>query len=221
MFDATSIRDEESVERYSATAEFRRDMREAKLAVATSGLKRAFDIVVAAFGLLLFLPLLAVVMVAIQIESPGPAIFRQRRTGYRGQVFTILKFRTMTVAEDAGDVRQATKNDTRVTAAGALLRKLSIDELPQLWNVLRGDMSLVGPRPPIPEEVAQYKRWQRRRLAMKPGLTCLWQISGRNDLDFDRWMQLDLEYIDSWSPLLDLKILLKTVPVVLSGRGAS
>jgi lipopolysaccharide/colanic/teichoic acid biosynthesis glycosyltransferase len=113
------------------------------------------------------------------------------------------------------------KSDPRVTWFGRFLRKFSLDELPQLWNVLRGDMSLVGPRPPIPEEVAHYKRWQRRRLAMKPGLTCLWQISGRNNIDFDRWMQLDLEYIDSWSPLLDLKILLKTIPVVLSGKGAS
>jgi lipopolysaccharide/colanic/teichoic acid biosynthesis glycosyltransferase len=114
------------------------------------------------------------------------------------------------------------RRDPRVTWLGKFLRKFSLDELPQLWNVLRGDMSLVGPRPPIPEEVAQYKRWQRRRLAMKPGLTCLWQISGRNEIyDFDHWMQLDLEYIDSWSPLLDLKILVKTIPVVLLGRGAS
>jgi lipopolysaccharide/colanic/teichoic acid biosynthesis glycosyltransferase len=113
------------------------------------------------------------------------------------------------------------KSDPRVTWLGRILRRFSLDELPQLWNVLRGDMSLVGPRPPIPEEVAQYQRWQRRRLAMKPGLTCLWQISGRNDIDFERWMQLDLEYIDSWSPMLDLKILLKTIPVVLSGKGAS
>jgi lipopolysaccharide/colanic/teichoic acid biosynthesis glycosyltransferase len=111
--------------------------------------------------------------------------------------------------------------DPRVTAFGRFLRKFSLDELPQLWNVLRGDMSLVGPRPPIPEEVARYQRWQRRRLAMKPGLTCLWQISGRNNLDFDRWIELDLQYIDSWTPLLDLKILLKTIPVVLSGKGAS
>jgi lipopolysaccharide/colanic/teichoic acid biosynthesis glycosyltransferase len=113
------------------------------------------------------------------------------------------------------------RRDPRVTAFGRFLRKFSLDELPQLWNVLRGDMSLVGPRPPIPEEVAQYQRWQRRRLAMKPGLTCLWQISGRNEIDFDRWMELDLEYIDSWSPSLDWKILWKTIPVVLSGRGAS
>jgi lipopolysaccharide/colanic/teichoic acid biosynthesis glycosyltransferase len=113
------------------------------------------------------------------------------------------------------------KDDPRVTRVGRVLRKFSLDELPQLWNVLRGDMSLVGPRPPIPEEVARYERWQRRRLSMKPGLTCLWQVNGRNDLDFGSWMELDLEYIDSWSLGLDLKILLKTIPVVLSGRGAS
>jgi lipopolysaccharide/colanic/teichoic acid biosynthesis glycosyltransferase len=103
---------------------------------------------------------------------------------------------------------------------GRLLRRLSIDELPQLWNVIVGDMSLVGPRPPLPEEVARYEPWQRRRLSMKPGLTCLWQISGRSEVDFDRWMAMDLTYIDTWSPLLDLKILLKTVPAVLTGKGA-
>jgi lipopolysaccharide/colanic/teichoic acid biosynthesis glycosyltransferase len=113
------------------------------------------------------------------------------------------------------------RNDPRVTRVGRVLRKFSLDELPQLWNVLRGDMSLVGPRPPIPDEVARYERWQRRRLAMKPGLTGLWQVSGRNEVDFERWMALDLQYIDNWSPWLDLKILARTVPVVLSGRGAS
>jgi lipopolysaccharide/colanic/teichoic acid biosynthesis glycosyltransferase len=113
------------------------------------------------------------------------------------------------------------KSDPRVTGVGRVLRKFSLDEIPQLWNVLKGDMSLVGPRPPIPEEVSLYERWQRRRLSMKPGLTCLWQVSGRNNLDFNRWMELDLQYIDNWSPSLDLKILLRTIPVVLSGRGAS
>jgi lipopolysaccharide/colanic/teichoic acid biosynthesis glycosyltransferase len=110
--------------------------------------------------------------------------------------------------------------DPRTTRIGKLLRKFSIDEFPQLYNVLRGDMSLVGPRPPLPQEVARYERWQRRRLSMKPGITCLWQISGRNEISFHEWMKLDLTYIDNWSLLLDLKILLKTVPVVLLGRGA-
>jgi len=111
-------------------------------------------------------------------------------------------------------------NDPRVTSVGRLLRRYSLDELPQVINVLVGQMSLVGPRPPLPEEVARYAPWQRRRLSMAPGITCLWQVSGRNELDFDRWMELDLKYIDTWSPMLDLKILLKTVPAVLSGKGA-
>src|SRR5215813_10995265 len=121
--------------------------------------------------------------------------------------------------EMSGPVCKATR-DPRLTSVGRILRRLSIDELPQLWNVIVGDMSLVGPRPPLPEEVARYEPWQRRRLSMKPGITCLWQVSGRNDVDFDRWMALDLKYIDTWSTLLDLKILLKTVPAVLTGRGA-
>jgi lipopolysaccharide/colanic/teichoic acid biosynthesis glycosyltransferase len=112
------------------------------------------------------------------------------------------------------------QQDPRVTAVGTFLRKSSIDEFPQLWNVLKGDMSLVGPRPPIPSEVEQYDTWHRRRLSMKPGLTCLWQISGRNEIGFDRWMKLDLQYIDQWSLWLDLKILFRTIPVVLSGLGA-
>jgi len=110
--------------------------------------------------------------------------------------------------------------DPRITTLGRYLRRFSIDEFPQLYNVLRGDMSLVGPRPPLPQEVARYERWQRRRLSMKPGLTCLWQISGRNEVSFKDWMKLDLSYIDNWSLLLDLKILLKTIPVVLFGKGA-
>jgi len=110
--------------------------------------------------------------------------------------------------------------DPRRTSVGRFLRKFSIDELPQFYNVLRGDMSLVGPRPPLPQEVARYERWQRRRLSMKPGITCLWQVSGRNEVNFQDWMKLDLTYIDNWSLLLDLKILLKTVPVVILGRGA-
>ena len=159
-------------------------------------------------------------------------LFRQTRCGLNGRRFTLYKFRTMVA--DAEWRRQEllhlnemdgpvfkVRNDPRVTRLGRLLRKFSLDELPQLWNVLRGDMSLVGPRPPIPEEVDQYERWQRRRLSMKPGLTCLWQVNGRNAVDFESWMELDLEYIDSWSLSLDLKILLKTIPVVLSGKGAS
>ncbi|HET9227310.1 MAG TPA: sugar transferase [Thermoanaerobaculia bacterium] len=195
--------------------------------------KRALDVVLASILLLLALPLVPLIALAIKVTSGGGSVlFRQTRCGLNGRFFTLYKFRTM--VEDAEERRRELlhlnemkgpvfklKSDPRVTWLGRILRRFSLDELPQFWNVLRGDMSLVGPRPPIPEEVAQYKRWQRRRLAMKPGLTCLWQISGRNNVDFERWMQLDLEYIDSWSPMLDLKILLKTIPVVLSGRGAS
>ena len=159
-------------------------------------------------------------------------LYAQTRCGLNGRRFTLYKFRTM--IEGAEEIQQELlhlnemdgpvfklKEDPRVTRLGRFLRRFSLDELPQFWNVLRGDMGLVGPRPPIPDEVRRYQRWQRRRLSMKPGLTCLWQISGRNQVDFDRWIRLDLEYIDSWSPWLDMKILLKTVPAVLSGRGAS
>ena len=154
------------------------------------------------------------------------------RCGLNGRHFTLLKFRTMEAGaeerlpeishlnEMTGPRLQGAARPAADRASGKLLRRLSIDELPQLWNVIVGDMSLVGPRPPLPDEVSRYEPWQRRRLSMKPGLTCLWQVSGRSELDFDRWMALDLKYIDTWSPLLDLKILLKTVPAVLSGRGA-
>jgi exopolysaccharide biosynthesis polyprenyl glycosylphosphotransferase len=195
--------------------------------------KRVLDVGLSGLLLGLGLPLVVLIGAAIKLTSGGGSVlFRQTRCGLNGRVFTLYKFRTMVRDAEARrrDLQHLNemqgpafklRRDPRVTRLGRLLRKFSLDELPQLWNVLRGDMSLVGPRPPIPEEVAQYERWQRRRLSMKPGLTCLWQISGRNEVDFDRWMQLDLEYIDSWSPMLDLKILMKTIPVVLSGRGAS
>jgi len=195
-------------------------------------LKRLVDVLVSTSVLLLALPLILIIAFGIKITSGGSVLFRQIRCGLNGRRFTLYKFRTM--VENAEQRRQELlhlnemdgpvfklSRDPRVTWLGRFLRKFSLDELPQLWNVLRGDMSLVGPRPPIPEEVAKYERWQRRRLSMKPGITCLWQISGRNHVDFDRWMELDLEYIDSWSPALDFKILLKTIPAVLSGRGAS
>jgi exopolysaccharide biosynthesis polyprenyl glycosylphosphotransferase len=194
--------------------------------------KRLVDLAAASVLLLLTLPLQALIVLGIKLSSEGPVLFRQVRCGLSGRLFTLYKFRTMVENAEAqldellhlnemtGPVFKL-RFDPRVTRLGRLLRRFSLDELPQLWNVLKGDMSLVGPRPPIPQEVAQYQRWQKRRLSMKPGLTCLWQISGRNEVDFDRWMELDLEYIDTWSPVLDLKILLKTIPVVLSGRGAS
>jgi lipopolysaccharide/colanic/teichoic acid biosynthesis glycosyltransferase len=150
--------------------------------------------------------------------------------GLNGREFWLLKFRSMhqdaeaqlaalrALNEASGPVFKMT-HDPRVTRIGQLIRKASLDEFPQFWNVLRGEMSVVGPRPPIPSEVAQYQRWQRRRLSVKPGITCTWQISGRNDLDFDRWMELDLEYIDHWSLGRDLAIVIKTIPAVLSARG--
>jgi len=195
-------------------------------------LKRLLDVAVSMLLLLLALPVIGIAAIAIRLSSPGAVLFKQKRMGLNGRVFTLFKFRTMfeDALERRGEVthlNQMTgpvfkaKSDPRITAVGRVLRKFSLDELPQLWNVLKGDMSLVGPRPPIPEEVAAYHRWHRRRLSMKPGLTCLWQVSGRNDVDFDRWMKLDLQYIDNWSPSLDLKILLRTIPAVLSGRGAS
>jgi lipopolysaccharide/colanic/teichoic acid biosynthesis glycosyltransferase len=159
-------------------------------------------------------------------------LFRQLRCGLHGRPFIFLKFRSMRVDAEAmkkhlapynemdGPAFKMT-NDQRVTPLGRFLRRTSLDELPQLWNILRGDMSVVGPRPAVLDEVRQYEPWQRRRLSMKPGLTCLWQVRGRNQIGFRRWMELDLEYIDTWSLALDLKILLLTVPVVVLGKGAS
>jgi exopolysaccharide biosynthesis polyprenyl glycosylphosphotransferase len=195
--------------------------------------KRTLDVVGSAVLLTFLAPVMAAVAVAVKLTSPGPALFKQVRAGANGRPFGMYKFRSM--CQDA-DVQQITlagsnemsgpvfkmRNDPRLTALGRYLRKTSVDELPQLWNVLCGHMSLVGPRPPVPSEVARYESWQRRRLSMKPGLTCLWQVSGRSEIaDFEKWMKLDLEYIDSWSLALDMRILMKTLPAVLSGRGAA
>jgi exopolysaccharide biosynthesis polyprenyl glycosylphosphotransferase len=195
--------------------------------------KRLVDIVVAALGLLVFTVPLLLIAVAIKLSSRGPVLFKQVRCGLNGRRFTLYKFRTMYEGSDLrleevahlnevdGPAFKA-RRDPRVTPVGRILRRLSVDELPQLVNVLKGDMSLVGPRPPIPEEVARYERWQRRRLSMKPGLTGLWQVSGRAGLDdFNRWITLDLAYIDQWSLWLDVKIMLKTIPAVLSTQGAA
>ncbi len=194
------------------------------LLVVTHPFKRGLDVVVAGFALLLFLPLLVVVALAIRSETPGPAIFRQRRTGYRGRVFTIYKFRTMTVTEDSAQVRHATKNDVRVTAVGGLLRKLSIDELPQLWNVLKGDMSVVGPRPHALAHDEYYGALiptYAARFRAKPGLTGYAQVNGfRGEIRDTRCMSdrvaADNCYIDEWSPALDLAILARTVPLIFS-----
>jgi exopolysaccharide biosynthesis polyprenyl glycosylphosphotransferase len=193
--------------------------------------KNALDIMLAAVLLTLFAPLLCLVALLIKLSSKGPVIFKQVRCGLGGRKFVLYKFRSMhTDAEEAkkqlahlnemsGPVFKLS-NDPRCTPVGRFLRKFSIDELPQLLNIVKGDMSFVGPRPPIPEEVEKYERWQRRRLRMKPGLTCLWQVSGRNEVDFTEWMRMDLQYIDTWSLLLDWKIFLRTIPIVLLGKGA-
>lgn len=193
-------------------------------------LKRAFDLAMASAVLLVSAPVFLVASLMIKLGSPGPVFFRQTRCGMNGRQFDLLKFRTMVANADklkstiehlnemTGPVFKA-KNDPRITGIGRVLRKYSIDELPQLLNVLKGDMSLVGPRPPLPEEVARYDMWQRRRLSVRPGLTCVWQVSGRNNIGFDQWMRLDLEYIDNWSFSQDFKIILKTIPTVLRGTG--
>jgi exopolysaccharide biosynthesis polyprenyl glycosylphosphotransferase len=192
--------------------------------------KRLLDIVASAAALWVLFPFLLVVSALVKLTSNGPVFFRQLRVGLHGKKFHMLKFRSMVVNAEALKASLAAKNeqsgpvfkmrrDPRVTPLGRLLRKYSIDELPQLVNVLRGDMTLVGPRPPVPQEVALYEPWQRRRLSVPPGLTCLWQVSGRNDVAFEDWMYLDLQYIDHWSVGQDIGLLLKTVPAVVSGRG--
>jgi exopolysaccharide biosynthesis polyprenyl glycosylphosphotransferase len=193
--------------------------------------KRTVDLIAATVGLLLLSPVLVACAAAVKLTSRGPVLFRQKRVGLNGRLFNLYKFRSMKIdaekqQERLVELNEASgpvfkiKNDPRVTPVGPVLRRFSLDELPQLWNVIRGDMSLVGPRPPVPKEVVQYERWQRRRLSMKPGLTCLWQVSGRNNVPFDEWMKLDLDYIDNWSLKLDMIILLRTVPAVLLARGA-
>jgi exopolysaccharide biosynthesis polyprenyl glycosylphosphotransferase len=198
-----------------------------------SALKRPFDIVVAALVLTLLSPAYLIIALVIKWTSPGPVLFRQLRSGLNGRPFTIYKFRTMTadaeqrkhelasLNEMRGPVFKVT-NDPRITPIGRILRRYSIDEFPQFMNVLRGEMSLVGPRPLPVDEVKRFDDFShRRRLSVKPGLTCLWQVSGRNNVvDFKDWVRLDLEYIDNWSLWLDMKILWRTVPVVLGGVGA-
>ncbi len=194
--------------------------------------KRAFDLV-ASFTALAFLsPLLLVVAALIKLTSRGPVFFKQERVGLHGRTFHMLKFRSMVANAEELKARLAAQNeqggpvfkikrDPRITGVGRFIRKYSVDELPQLINVLRGEMSVVGPRPPIPSEVAKYEAWQRRRLSVRPGLTCVWQVSGRNEISFEEWMYLDMQYIDHWSLAQDFQLILKTVPVVLTGRGAS
>ena len=199
---------------------------------ATHAVKRVLDVVGAAVLALVLSPLLALVMLAIRLDSPGPVFFAQERVGRHGRRFRIFKFRSMYVdAEERkaallaqnemeGGVVFKMKDDPRITGVGRFIRRGSIDELPQLWNVLKGDMSLVGPRPPLPSEVADYTLEDRRRLEVVPGITCIWQVSGRSEIPFHQQVELDVAYIESQSLWLDLSLLLRTIPAVLLGKGA-
>ena len=195
--------------------------------------KRGLDLVVSLVLLIVLAPLMAAVALVIKLTSKGPVFFRQERVGLNKRRFYIYKFRTMVPNADkmlpeleklnevSGPVFKI-KNDPRMTPIGRLLRRASIDELPQLFNVLEGDMSLVGPRPlPVRDYEGFNEDWQRRRFSIRPGITCLWQVNGRSSISFEKWMQLDLQYIDQWSLWLDFKILARTVPAVLKGSGAA
>lgn len=195
-------------------------------------MKRLIDLLGAAALLVIFAPLFLLIALAVRLSSPGPVFFRQKRVGLNGRQFVLYKFRSMYSGADkdletlkadnemSGPVFKI-KDDPRITPLGRVLRRYSLDELPQLWNVLTGEMSLVGPRPPIPGEVNMYERRDRRRLSMRPGMTCIWQVSGRNEIkDFESWVKLDLEYIDNWSLALDFLLLWRTIPAVLWGTGA-
>jgi lipopolysaccharide/colanic/teichoic acid biosynthesis glycosyltransferase len=195
------------------------------------GIKRFLDIVIAVIALVVLAPLMAVIAFAIKVSAPGPVFFAQERVGRKGERFRLLKFRTMSV-DDSGPLADRElvnevdgpvfkmRRAPRVTNLGFYLRKLSFDEIPQLVHVISGRMSIVGPRPPIPSEVDTYNTWELQRLEVKPGLTCIWQVSGRSDLDFNTWMHMDIEYIAEWSLGLDLRLIAKTLPAVISGRGA-
>ena len=194
-------------------------------------IKRMFDFVASGIGILVLSPLFLVMAILIKVTSKGPVFFKQNRLGLAGRRFTLYKFRTMRqgahdVLSEVPDLESMTTPEFRekktswITPVGRFMRKFSIDELPQLFNVFIGHMSIVGPRPTVPDEVDKYKDWQRRRFSMKPGITCLWQVNGRNNIAFEDWMKLDLEYLDNWSLWMDAKILMKTVPVVLFGIGA-
>ena len=206
-------------------------LRPARLTGPQAVAKRGFDLALASVGVLATLPLWIVIATMVKLTSPGPVFFRQRRVGHRVRPFTILKFRTMRVGADemlqelralneADGPLFKLRDDPRVTRVGRWLRRWSLDELPQILNVIRGDMSLVGPRPPLPEEVREYEEWQFDRLEVPPGITGLWQISGRSDLSFEEYVRLDLFYIENWSLAYDFFIVAKTIPTLLSTRGA-
>jgi len=206
-------------------------LRPAAIRGANLFVKRAMDVIFGSLMLIIALPLMALSTVAIKLDSPGPIIFRQKRVGMRGQEFVAYKFRSMREGADEEKVKLLDLNemngplfkmreDPRITRVGRFMRRSSLDELPQVFNVLRGEMSLVGPRPHTSLEVAQYQAWQKQVLEAPPGLTGLAQVSGRSQLSFDEQCLLDIYYIENWSPALDFKILLRTIPKMVSGEGA-
>lgn len=194
-------------------------------------IKRLIDVVCSFLGVLVLSPLFIIIAIIIKTTSKGPVFFSQKRVGKNGKEFDMYKFRSMVVnAEELKEKLVAQnemsgpmfkmKDDPRVTKVGKFIRKTSIDELPQLWNVLKGDMSLVGPRPSLPKEVAQFEDWMYRRLEVKPGLTCYWQVSGRNNIDFEDWMKLDIRYVEERSTWIDIKLIFKTVGVLFGDKNA-
>ena len=205
---------------------------EGKVSIIYLFSKRAIDIVGSIVGLVLLSPILLIVAIAIKLESKGPIIFSQKRIGLKGKEFKMYKLRSM--VEDAEKLKKdlmksnemsgpmfKMKDDPRVTRVGKFIRKTSIDELPQLVNVLKGDMSLVGPRPSLPKEVKKFKPWMKKRLEVKPGLTCFWQVSGRNNIDFEDWMKLDIKYVEERSFFVDIKLIFKTFFVLFGDENAS
>ena len=194
-------------------------------------IKRLIDIICSFVGILVLSPLFIIIAIIIKFTSKGPVFFSQKRVGRNGKEFDMYKFRSMVVnAEELKEKLAAQnemsgpmfkmKDDPRVTKVGKFIRKTSLDELPQLWNVLKGDMSLVGPRPSLPKEVAQFEDWMHRRLEVKPGLTCYWQVSGRNNIDFEDWMKLDVKYVKEKNLWIDIKLICKTVFVLFGDKNA-
>ena len=195
-------------------------------------IKRLIDIICSFVGILVLSPLFIIIAIIIKFTSKGPVFFSQKRVGRNGKEFDMYKFRSMVVnAEELKEKLAAQnemsgpmfkmKDDPRVTKVGKFIRKTSIDELPQLWNILKGDMSLVGPRPSLPKEVAQFDEWMYKRLEVKPGLTCYWQVSGRNNIDFEDWMKLDVKYVEERNLWIDIKLICKTVFVLFGDKNAS
>lgn len=194
-------------------------------------IKRVTDVLFAIIGIICLLPVLLLIAILIKVDSKGPIIFKQKRVGYKGKEFEMYKFRSMIVNAEELKERLVAQNemsgpmfkmkeDPRVTKIGRIIRKTSLDEIPQLINVIRGEMSLVGPRPSLPNEVKEFQGWMMKRLDVRPGLTCYWQVSGRNDIDFEEWMKLDVKYVEECNILVDIKLILKTVLVLFGDKHA-